>query len=75
MESFQPGLSFSPSDRAKIISRLHSIFTPSKNSSTSQDEISTRAETKSRNGAILLYFIVRFLSLYLTLRDYDYPSL
>ena len=71
MESFQPGLSFSPSDRAKIASRLHSIFTPSKNSSTSQDEISTRDETKSRNGAIFCFIssYVRFLSLYLTVRD------
>ena len=53
MESFQPGLSFSPSDRAKIASRLHSIFTPSK--------IQVRARMKSQPGMkqsleMVLYF-------------------
>ena len=45
MESFQPGLSFSPlNDRAEMVSRLHGTF------SSAELKIQVRATIKSQPG-------------------------
>ena len=57
MESLQPGLSFSPVNRAEIVLRLHGNIQPgvTQNCSSSEAKIFARADTiKSRNEAILV---------------------
>ena len=65
MESFQPGLSFSPVNRAEIVLRLHGNIQPgvTQNCSSSEAKIFARAETKSRNEAILVYLTTKNLFL------------
>ena len=66
MESFQPGLSFSPVNRAEIDLRLHGNTQPgvTQNYSSSEAKIFARAETiKSRNEAILVYLTTKNLFL------------
>ena len=67
MESFQPGSSFSPVNRAEIVLRLHGNIQPgvTQNCRSSEAKMFARAETiKSRNEAILVYLTTknRFLS-------------
>ena len=65
MESFQPGLSFSPVKRAEIVLRLHGNIQPgvTQNCSSSEAKIFARVETKSRNEAILVYLTTKNLFL------------
>ena len=66
MESFQPGLSFSPVNRAEIVLRLHGNIQPgvTQNCSSREVKIFARAETiKSRNEAILVYLPTKNLFL------------
>ena len=58
MENFQPGMSFSPVNRAEIVLRLHGIIQPglTQNCSSSEAKIFAHAGTiRSRNEAILVY--------------------
>ena len=78
MESFQPGLSFSPVNRAEIVLRLHGNIQPglTQHCSSSEVKIFARAETiKSRNEAILVYLTTKNLFMsFLHLGEYNSPS-
>ena len=63
MESFQPGLSFSPVNRADIVLRLHANIQPGVTQNCSSSETKIFA-IKSQNEAILVYLTTKniFLS-------------
>ena len=70
MESFQPGLSFSPVNRAEIVLRLDGNIQPgvTQNCSSSEAKTFAWAETiKSQNEAILVYLTIKNLSVFLAL--------